>query len=134
MPKMFYTEKDIEDMYNSGVTSLVVTDDVVVTDLGRERALKLGFELVREFDQPSSAPIRPYITEKKSPSAAPPAKAIQPQAPPAMKPKVISQPAAVKPDLETRVFEAVKAKLGDSVDPNLLKVIIQRVVRNIRES
>lgn len=135
MAKMFYTEKDIEDLHHSGVTSLVVTDDVVVTDLGREKALKLGFELVREFDQPSSAPIRPYITEKRSPSAAPPAKAIQPQAPPALKLKPASQSsAAAKPDLETRVFEAVKAKLGDSVDPNLLKVIIQRVVRNIRES
>ncbi len=70
MPKIFYTERDIEDLFNSGVTSLVVNDDVVVTDLGRERAMKLGFDLVREFDQPPSAPVRPYITEKRSPSAA----------------------------------------------------------------
>ena len=30
--------------------SLVVDDDVVVTDLGREQAMKLGFELIREVD------------------------------------------------------------------------------------
>ncbi len=71
MPKIFYTERDIEDLYHSGVTTLVVNDDVVVTDLGRESARKLGVELLKENDQPSSAPIRPYITEKKSPSAAP---------------------------------------------------------------
>jgi hypothetical protein len=126
MPKVFYTERDIEDLHNRGVTSLVVNDDVVVTDLGRERALKLGFELVREFDQPPSAPVRPYITEKRSPSAATSAAAIPPA----------SQPAAARlapppPDLEKRVFDAVLAKLGDSVDPQLLQVIIRRVVRSI---
>ena len=71
MPKIFYTDRDIEDLYHSGVTTLVVNDDVVVTDIGREKARKLGVELLREHDQPSSAPIRPYITEKPSPSAAP---------------------------------------------------------------
>ena len=78
MPKTFYTERDIQDLFQSGVTSLVVNDDVVVTDLGRERALKLGFELVREHDQPPSAPIRPYITDKPSPSASPPATGLRP--------------------------------------------------------
>jgi len=63
MPKIFYTERDIEDLYHSGVTTLVVNDDVVITDLGREKARKLGVELLKENDQPSSAPIRPYITE-----------------------------------------------------------------------
>ena len=71
MPKIFYTERDIEDLYHNGVTTLVVNDDIVVTDIGREKAHKLGVEMLKENDQPSSAPIRPYITEKKSPSAAP---------------------------------------------------------------
>lgn len=130
MPKMFYTEKDIEDLYSSGVTSLVVNDDVVVTDLGREKAMKLGFDLVREWDQPPSAPIRPYITDKSSPAAAPPAKAIPMQKiqPPQ---KMAAQKKESKPDLEAKVFEAVKAKLGDSVDPTLLQTIIRRVVKNI---
>ena len=130
MPKIFYTERDIEDLFQNGVTSLVVNDDVVVTDLGRERALKLGFELVREHELPPSAPVRPYITEKVSPSAAPPATGIGPKAV-VSAPAKISKPAPEQTDLETRVFDAVTAKVGDSVDPQLLKTIIRRVVRNI---
>ena len=130
MPKIFYTERDIEDLYNSGVTSLVVTDNVVVTDLGREKAMKLGFDLVREFDQPPSAPIRPYITEKRSPTAAKPATGIAPKAGQMIAPKP-AKPAPAATDLETRVFEAVSAKVGDTVDAHLLRVIIKRVIQNI---
>ncbi|MEN8241191.1 MAG: hypothetical protein ABFS17_04670 [Chloroflexota bacterium] len=128
MPKTFYTEKDIEDLYRSGTTSLVVDDDVVVTDLGREKAMKLGFELVRAHDQPSSAPVRPYITKDTSPSAAPPASHIS-------TPKMAARPAApaaaVKPSMEKRVQTAVKSRLGDTVDPKLLETIIRRVLKNV---
>ncbi len=48
MPKTFYTERDIEDMLARGVKTLVVNDDVVLTDLGRELAIKHGLRLVRE--------------------------------------------------------------------------------------
>ncbi len=118
MPKIFYTERDIEDLYHSGVTTLVVNDDVVVTDLGRESARKLGVELLKENDQPSSAPIRPYITEKKSPSAAP----SLPQTP---------TPVPTRTALEDRVLSSVQAKVGDTVDPGLLKTIIQRVLKSV---
>jgi hypothetical protein len=118
MSKIFYTERDIEDLYHSGVTTLVVNDDVVVTDLGREKALKLGVELLREYDQPSSAPIRPYITDKPSPSAAP----SLPQSP---------EPQSTKAVLEDRVLDAVRGQVGDSVDNNLLKTIIGRVLKSI---
>ncbi|MCJ7717386.1 MAG: hypothetical protein MUO54_12825 [Anaerolineales bacterium] len=118
MPKIFYTERDIEDLYHSGVTTLVVNDDVVVTDLGREKARKLGVELLKEHDQPSSAPIRPYITEKSSPSAAP----SLPQAP---------VPPPTKAALEEQVLSAVKKQVGDTVDSTLLKTIIQRVLKSV---
>lgn len=118
MPKIFYTERDVEDLYRNGVTTLVVNDDVVVTDLGREKARKLGVELLKENDQPSSAPIRPYITEKKSPSAAP----SLPQAP---------TPPPTIAALEDRVFRAVRDQVGDTVDPGLLKTIIQRVLKSV---
>lgn len=118
MPKIFYTERDIEDLYHSGVKTLVVNDDVVITDLGRESARKLGVELLKENDQPSSAPIRPYITEKKSPSAAP----SLPQQP---------APAPTRVALEDRIFQAVQAKVGGSVDSGLLRTIIQRVLKNV---
>ncbi len=48
MAKTFYTERDIEDMANRGVTSLGINDDVVLTDLAREMAFKRGVRLVRE--------------------------------------------------------------------------------------
>ena len=47
MAKVFYTERDIEDLHARGVTSIDVHDDVVLTDLARERALKLGVRLAR---------------------------------------------------------------------------------------
>ncbi len=47
MPKQFYTERDIKDLVDRGVTALEVTDDVVITDLGRDLAVKLGLRLNR---------------------------------------------------------------------------------------
>jgi len=54
MAKIFYTERDIEDFHARGVTTLDVHDDVVLTDLARERALKLGVKLIRV--QPGAHP------------------------------------------------------------------------------
>ena len=42
MPKIFYTERDIEDLYARGITSIDVHNDVVLTDLARERMFKFG--------------------------------------------------------------------------------------------
>jgi len=47
MPKTFYTERDIVDLVNRGVTSLEVNDDVVLTDNARDMALKRGMRLTR---------------------------------------------------------------------------------------
>ncbi|MBT3241398.1 MAG: hypothetical protein HON98_08485 [Chloroflexi bacterium] len=117
MAKIFYTDRDIEDLNNSGVSSLVVNDDVVVTDLGREKAMKLGFELVREEDQPIQAPVRTA-----------PAKKIVDVKPAA---KAQSAPAVDKVSLEQKVTQAVKAKVGDSVDGKLLETIIKRVLKSV---
>ena len=42
MPKIFYTERDIDDLYARGVTSIDIHDGVVLTDLARERMFKFG--------------------------------------------------------------------------------------------
>lgn len=120
MPKTFYTERDIEDLNTRGITSLVVNDEVVITDLGRERAMKLGMELLREVDKdtPPSAPVRPYIAKSSSPSAVKQAAAKAPTA-------------GNKVELEQRVTSAVKARLGDSVDGNLLETIVKRVLSSV---
>ena len=47
MPKTFYTERDIKDLLDRGATALEVNDDVVLTDLARDLALKNGMRLIR---------------------------------------------------------------------------------------
>jgi hypothetical protein len=113
MPKEFYTERDIEDMVKRGVLSLVIDDDVVLTDLARDRALRLGVELLRE--RPPSAPERPYLAKLDSPSAS--------QVRPAIK--------SSSDDIYQQVYEATIARLGDTVDPKLLETVIRRILQNI---
>lgn len=116
MAKTFYTERDVEDLARRGVMSLVVNQDVVLTELAREKAERLGVRLVREHDTPPSAPVRPYIA---TPS---PASDAGKQEKPAGK---------TKADLHQRVRAAVIARLGNEVDPALLDTIIKRVLENV---
>lgn len=114
MAKTFYTERDIEDLARRGVLSLVVNADVVLTELAREKAERLGVKLVREHETPPSAPVRPYLSEP-SPSAGDSSKAAP----------------AGKADMHTRVREAVIARLGSDIDARLLDTIIKRVLDNV---
>ena len=123
MPKTFYTDHDIEDMVTRGVQSLVVDDDVVLTDLAREKVLKLGLELRR--DAPPSAPERPYITKFTSPSAV-----MKPTAAPQLEKPALT-PQSGEADLYTKVFEASLARLGNAVDPKLLETIVRRVLNTV---
>jgi hypothetical protein len=50
MPKTFYTERDIVELAAQGVTALEVDDDVVLTELARDEALKRGLRLVRRSE------------------------------------------------------------------------------------
>ena len=45
--KTFYTERDIEDMHAAGVTEIEIDDDVVLTEVAREKAIVLGLLLKR---------------------------------------------------------------------------------------
>jgi hypothetical protein len=110
MPKEFITEKDIEDLFRRGVTSLNVGDNVVLTELAYEKATRLGVQLLRnQADNPPAAPVRPYISQNSSQSA----------------------PAAqTERDLQKRIRAAVQARMGDQVDAELLDVIIQRVLKS----
>ena len=130
MPKTFYTERDIEDLAKRGVLSLVEDDDVVLTDIARDKDIRLGIEILRDNDKPPSAPERPYITKIVSPSASSPGQAISNQASPTFAPP-ISSSAISSDDLHKQVRAAVVARLGDSVDQKLLDTIIGRVLQNI---
>jgi hypothetical protein len=115
MPKEFYTERDIEDMVKRGVLSLRVDDNVVLTELAYEKAQRLGMQLVREKPaEPPGAPVRPYLSQTQKP--------VVPALP-------LPAPAA-QAGLEVRIRDAVAAKLGTQVDPALLDVIIERVLKS----
>ena len=121
MPKTFYTERDIVDLINQGVKSLIVDDDVVLTDLAYEKARRLGLELLRGNDQPPAAPVRPYIAKSPSSTARSTSKTSNSS----------GQSSAQNDDLQQRVFKAAQARLGNSVDPKLLGTIVQRVIKSI---
>jgi hypothetical protein len=118
MPKQFYTEKDIEDLFQGGQKSLQVTDEVVLTELAYEKARQLGMQLISDrADTPPAAPVRPYLSDG-------PAAAVQ----------AAPQPDAVRPrtqPIEERIRSAVIAKLGNQVDAKLLDNIIHRVVKGL---
>ena len=131
MAKEFYTEKDIEDLVKGGILSLEVNDSVVLTDLAYEKAMKLGMRLVRDRpDNPPSAPVRPYITQKRPAPSTEPA-AGQPLSTPAPSAaSVVPDPQADGVELHQRIREAVIARLGNQVDAKLLDVIITRVLQS----
>jgi hypothetical protein len=128
MAKEFYTEKDIEDICKSGVMSLDVHENVVLTELAYEKARRLGMKLVRDTpDHPPAAPVRPYISQRQVAKAAG-----------SEKPRAVSGPAvtkdpvasAVGSDLSHRIRDAVIARVGTQVDRGLLDVMIRRVLAN----
>ena len=116
MAKEFYTERDIEDMVQRGERVLVVSDNVVLTDLAYEKAKRLGVKLSQPNDTPPAAPIRPYIN------------------------KTVPKPKPTAPQLQTyskietvreNVKNAVKARLGSQISDQLLDRIIDRVAAEL---
>lgn len=106
MGKVFYTEWDVEEMHRRGVVSIDVHDDVVLTDLARDRAFKLGIKL-----NPAKAG----------------ASAGQPPRAPAI--GTPSARTAGDDALVQQVTAGVLARLGDRrVDPALLDAVIRRVL------
>lgn len=113
MPKVFYTEIDIEDLVKRGILSLEVNDNVVLTDLAYEKAQRLGLKLVRDKpENPPAAPVRPYVAQQTPPQQPPGGEAPRP----------------APDDLTQRIRSAVIARLGTQVDPALLDTIIKRVL------
>ena len=66
MPKIFYTDRDIEDIVKGGAKSLFIGgDNVVLTDLAYEKARKLGLVLVKDASKNSSALSEPTASIKE---------------------------------------------------------------------
>jgi hypothetical protein len=127
MPKIFYTERDIQDLANRGVHMLDVNDDVVLTELAYEQAERLGVKLLRPNMVPPAAPVRPYIAKEQQSASV------------GVKSSASCSPAmdcgcsttAPSSELKDRVRNAVIAKLGSKVDATLLDAVITRVLSNL---
>ena len=124
MAKVFYTERDIEDMVQRGVRSLMLTDEVVLTELAYERAKRLDLKLDRENVIPPSAPVRPYISEAKSPLMRKDESKCQ-------KPNCCASTSVDAASMKERVRNAVKVHFDEKVDEKLLEAIIQRVLNSV---
>ena len=108
MAKTFYTERDIEDLAAQGAQSLPVDENTVLTELARERARELGIEIVEVQADSSSAPQRSADAPKAQADALPSGA-----------------------ELESRIYNSVKTRLGDQVDETLLRAIVRRVLKNV---
>lgn len=118
--KTFYTERDIEDMQARGVTEIEVDDDVVLTDLARDKAIALGVHLksvARRSSPPNNSP-RPTVAGPSSPLPA------------------AGTSSAVKsePDLAAQVKAAVIARLGTTAHNDLLDQVIPQVLARLQRS
>lgn len=129
MPKQFYTEKDIEDLFQRGTRSLQITDDTVLTELAYEKANRLGLQLISDrAANPPAAPVRPYLSNGQTNHAKPVTASV---AAARSQPDPALSPGERQSAIEQRIRSAVIAKLGNQVDAKLLDTIIHRVVKGI---
>jgi hypothetical protein len=114
MAKIFYTERDIDDLKARGIDSLEVHDGVVLTELAVERAMKLGIKIQRREQSSPQARFSPSVNTY----------AAYPKEPP--------RESAVDLELKQKVKAAVLARLNGQVDEALLDAVITRVLAKLR--
>lgn len=112
MAKIFYTERDIDEMMRRGATSLDITENVVITDLALERAMKYGMKINRSDS--GSAPKATLSGSVNLVAAYPRAESIG------------------DADLKQKIKSAVLAKLDGQVDAAILEAVISRVVSSLK--
>lgn len=112
MAKIFYTERDIDEMKRRGATSLDITENVVITDLALERAMKYDMKINR-----SDSGSAPKATLSSSVNLV------------AAYPRAESTGDA---DLKQKIKSAVLAKLDGQVDAAILEAVISRVVSSLK--
>jgi hypothetical protein len=114
MPKIFYTERDIDDMKARGITSVDLTDNVVITDLALERAMRYEMKINRVEHATPKATYSPSVNTHA---------AYQREAP---------RESASDAELKQKIKSMVLAKLDGQVDGALLDAVITRVLNGMR--
>lgn len=112
MAKIFYTERDIDDMKARGVTSIDITDNVVITDLALERAMRYEMKINRADS--SSAPKAIFSSSVNLVAAYP------------------REASASDNELKQKIKSMVLAKLDGQVDAALLDAIITKVLNGMK--
>ena len=112
MPKIFYTERDIDDMKARGVTSIDIADNVVITDLALERAMRYEMKINRATSV--SAPKATFSSSVNLVAAYP------------------REASAGDAELKAKIKSRVLAKLGGQVDASLLDAVITRVLAGMK--
>jgi len=112
MPKIFYTERDIDDMKARGVTSLDITDNMVVTDLALERAMRYDMKITRADN--TSVPKATFSGSVNLVGAYP------------------REASASDVELKQKIKSLVLAKLNGQVDAALLDAVITRVLAGMK--
>jgi len=111
MGKIFHTEQDIDELHARGVKSIDLTENVVVTDLGVERAMKHGMTINRSEHSAPKATLSGSVN------------------------LVAAYPRTESPadsDLMKKIKSAVLAKLNGQVDAAVLDAVISRVVSSLK--
>ena len=114
MPKIFYTERDIDDLKARGVTSIDVTENVVMTDLALERAMRYEMKINRIEQTAPKATYSPSVNTYA---------AYQREA---------ARENASDVELKQKIKSAVLARLDGQVDPALLEAVITRVLAGMK--
>ncbi len=115
MAKVFYTERDIDEMKARGATSVDVTDNVIMTDLAVERALKYGIKINRV--EPSAPPKAVYSQSVNLVAAYP---------------RDGSRESGGDAELKQKIKSAVLARLDGQVDSVLLDAVITKVLAGMK--
>ncbi len=116
MARIFYTERDIEDLARQGVREIEENDNVYLTDLARERMEALGIKARRGKAQAASAPTSPPVSVPSMPQTSAPAVTTG------------GLSAAEKQQVIDKVKAGVIARLGPGVDTTMVDTIVRRVV------
>ena len=114
MAKIFYTERDIDDLKARGVDHIDVNDNVVLTDLAVERAMKQGIKINRREQSSPQASFSPSVNTY------------------AAYPKETLRESPSEGELKQKIKMAVLARLNGQVDEKLLDAVITRVLAGMK--
>jgi Iap family predicted aminopeptidase len=114
MAKIFYTERDIDDLKARGIDSVEVNDNAVLTDLAVERAMKLGMKIRRHEQSAPQATPSPSVNTY------------------AAYPREVSRTSASDLELKQKIKSMVLARLNGQVDEALLDAVITRVLAGMK--